>query len=250
MDLAMEGRIALVTGATGGIGRAICEILAAEGAIVVAVHRGEGDRLSDLVARIRDAGGTLEPRVADVTEETGVRTLFEELLDRWGRVDILVNNAGVTLERPFLAVTEAEARPLAEVNLWGAYRLMQHALKPMMLARRGVVVNVTSVLASHGGRGVSAYAMTKAALESLTRVLALELAPKGVRLNAVAPGLIETSMSRSLRRRFGDDLLEKIPMRRAGRPEDVGRAVAWLASDAAAYVTGHVLTVDGGYRLA
>lgn len=252
MDLRLEGSVALVSGATGGIGQAICATLLAEGAQVAALHRGAAARLESVRACARDCGAAdrlLELQL-DLRDAAAMDSAFEQALQRFGAVDILVNNAAVTLERPFLAVPEAEARTLADVNLWGPYRLMQLALKRMMLARRGAVVNVTSVVASYGGRGVSAYAMTKAALETLTRVLALEMAPKRVRLNAVAPGLIDTPMSRPLRHRSAVAALEHIPLGRVGQPEEVARAVAWLASDhAAGYVTGQVLTLDGGYCL-
>jgi 3-oxoacyl-[acyl-carrier protein] reductase len=252
MDLGLTDRVALVSGASGEIGQAICAVLLDEGAIVAALHRGTRDPLTSLRERAGSGGSEqkIVPVVAELTDGAAIDTAMQQVLDRCGRIDILVNNAAVTIEGPFLAVPESEARELAEVNVWAAYRLMQLALKPMMRARRGVVVNVSSVVASYGGRGVSAYAMTKAALETLTRVLALEMAPKGVRLNAVAPGLVTTSMSHVLRQRLGAELLGKIPLGRAGMPEEVARAVAWLASDrTAGYMTGQVITIDGGYSL-
>jgi 3-oxoacyl-[acyl-carrier protein] reductase len=176
MDLGLTDRVALVSGASGEIGQAICAVLLDEGAIVAALHRGTGDRLTSLRERAGSGGSEqkIVPVVAELTDGTAIDTAMQQVLDRCGRIDILVNNAAVTIEGPFLAVPESEARELAEVNVWAAYRLMQLALKPMMRARRGVVVNVSSVVASYGGRGVSAYAMTKAALETLTRVLALD----------------------------------------------------------------------------
>jgi 3-oxoacyl-[acyl-carrier protein] reductase len=253
LDLDLAGKVALVSGASGGIGQAICRRLLDEGAVVAPLVRGDPEKASDLqhhalvIGRGRRA---VLPLVADLADMSSVEGAFEALQRELGRVDILVNNAGATLETPFLAMAEGQDRKLAEINLWGPMHLIRLALKPMIRARRGAIVNVTSVVASRGGRGVSVYAMTKGALETLTRILAIEVAGRGIRLNAVAPGVIETPMTAPLRRRRGLNLLDKIPMQRIGQPEDVANAVTWLASDiVSGYVTGQVITVDGGYSL-
>jgi len=253
MDLGLEGKTVIVSGVTGAIGESICEGFLREGAAVVALHRGGEERLGPFKQRLKAEGvdvGRLTSVEADITDAEACEAAIGWTLERHDRIDVLVNNAGATLERPFLATTEEEARRLTEVNLWGAVRLTRLVLRPMLLARSGAVVAVTSVLASRGGRGASVYASSKAALEALTRSLAIEMAPKGIRLNAVAPGVIETSMSARLRRRRAVSLLDRVPMGRVGTPSEVTPAVLLLASErAASYITGQVVVVDGGIGL-
>jgi len=253
VDLGLEGKTVLVTGASGAIGEAVCEAFVREGAVVAALHRGSEERLEPLRARLDAAGlaaDALLPIAADLTDGDAVEAAVSGLLDARGGIDVLVNNAGTTLEAPFLATTEKDARAVVELNLWGSARLTRLVLKPMLLARRGAIVNVTSVVASRGGRGVSFYASTKAALETLTRTIAVEMAPKGIRVNAVAPGVIDTKMSERLRRRRGETLVARVPMGRVGRPEEVAAAVLWLASETtASYITGQAIVVDGGLSL-
>lgn len=253
MQLGLEERVVMVSGATGAIGESVCRAFVEEGAHVVGLHRGDADRLDPLRESL--VGQALEPACltsvpADLADPDSLDRAVEQVLERFGRIDVLVNNAGTTLERPFLALRPDEVDHLVGVNLTGTLHLTRLVLKPMMRARSGSVVSVTSVVASRGGRGVAVYAATKAALESMTRALAIEMAAKGVRLNAVAPGVIETPMSRRLVRRRRDKLEQSIPLTRLGQPADVAATVLWLASDSvAAYITGQVVVVDGGLGL-
>lgn len=253
MDLGLSGKTVMVSGVTGAIGEAICEAFLREGAVVVALHRGGRERLAGLLGRTADAGldpAAILPVETDLTDGDALEEAVDSVIGARGGIDVLVNNAGVTLEAPFLATSEPKARKVVEVNLWGTMRLTRIVLKPMLLARSGSVVTITSVVARRGGRGVSIYASSKAALETLTRSLAVEMAPKGIRVNAVAPGVIATKMSERLRHRRTDRLLARVPMERVGKPAELAPTVLFLSSDRAApYTTGQVLVVDGGLSL-
>jgi 3-oxoacyl-[acyl-carrier protein] reductase len=198
---------------------------------------------------IRAGGGSAEVVRLDVCLETEAEAACQRIYDSDGRLDILVNAAGLSREAPALAMEDGEWALVLATNLTGAFRLARSAARYMVLGRWGRIIHISSIAASAGGRGQAGYAASKAGLEALSRVLALELGRKGVAVNAVAPGVIETAMSERVRREHGPALLEEIAVRRFGSPEDVAAAVAFLASDAAAYITGQVLRVDGGLRL-
>ncbi len=240
----LEGRVALVTGASRGIGRAIAQGLAARGATVVAAARG--DHAAGTVADIQAAGGRAEAATLDVTGAEAIDRLIAELVDRLGRIDILVNNAGIARDQLLLRMKRDDWDAVLATNLTAAYGCIQAALKPMIRQRSGRIVNVSSVVGQTGNAGQANYAASKAGLIGLTKAVALEVATRNITVNAVAPGLIETDMTRSVPASAQQGWQARIPLGRLGTPEDVAAAVVFLASDEAAYITGHVLAVNGG----
>ena len=240
----MTGRVALVTGASRGIGRAIARGLAARGAIVVAAARG--DNAAAVTAEIVQDGGRAECVTLDVTDAAGVQTTVASILERLERIDILVNNAGITRDQLMLRMKRDDWDAVLSTNLTAAFSCTQAVLKSMVKQRAGRVINVTSVVGQSGNAGQANYAASKAGLIGFTKALALEVASRNITVNAVAPGLIDTDMTRGLAGSAHDEWAERIPLKRLGTPEDVAAAVAFLASDEAAYITGHVLAVNGG----
>jgi 3-oxoacyl-[acyl-carrier protein] reductase len=240
----LEGRVALVTGASRGIGRAIAMALAARGAAVVACARA--DHARGVVEEIRRAGGQAEAATMDVTDRVEVESVAAATLQRAGRIDILVNNAGVTRDNLVLRMKRDDWDIVLATNLTAAFTCAQVVLKPMLKQRRGRIINITSVVGQSGNAGQANYAASKAGLIGFTKALALEVGSRGITVNAVAPGLIDTDMTRALAAAAQDDWTERIPLARLGTPDDVGSAVVFLASDEAAYITGQVLAVNGG----
>jgi 3-oxoacyl-[acyl-carrier protein] reductase len=234
---------ALVTGGSGGIGAAICRRLAADGRqVLVHAHRNlEAARA--LAAQIAAAGGSAEALAFDVTDAQAARAALEAVLER-GPVQILVNNAGIHDDAAFPGMSEAQWRGVIDVSLHGFYNVTQPLLLPMIRTRWGRVINMSSVSAQAGNRGQVNYAAAKGALISATRALALEVGKRGVTVNAVAPGLIDTAMSAGA---FPDDVVRQlVPLQRAGSAEEVAELVAFLASERAAYITGQTIPINGG----
>jgi 3-oxoacyl-[acyl-carrier protein] reductase len=240
----MEGRVALVTGASRGIGRAIALALAARGAAVVAAARGE--HAQAVVEEIRAAGGQAEAASMDVTDAAAIAGTVAAILARSGRIDILVNNAGITRDQLVLRMKRADWDAVIETNLSATFQCTQAVLKPMLKQRGGRIVSVTSVVGQAGNPGQANYAASKAGIIGFTKSLALEVASRGITVNAVAPGLIDTDMTRAMSSGAQQDWESRIPLGRLGTPDDVAAAVAFLASDEAAYITGQVLAVNGG----
>jgi len=240
----LEGRVALVTGASRGIGRAIAMALACKGAVVVAAARG--DHAAAVAEEIGAGGGTAEAVALDISDADAVETAIAGIVARRGRLDILVNNAGITRDQLLLRMKREDWDAVVATNLTGAFLCAQAAIKPMLKQRSGRIISVTSVVGQAGNAGQANYAASKAGLIGFTKALALEVASRNITVNAVAPGLIDTDMTRAVSATAQQDWAARIPLKRLGRPEEVAAAVAFLASDEAAYITGHVLAINGG----
>jgi len=248
-DLKLDGRLAVVTGGGRGIGRAISERLACAGAHVVLTWTTGQEAAEAVCAAIAADGGEAEARQLDVRDGQAVEAFFADLDKAHRRLDILVNNAGVVRDGLIVTLDDEAWEEVISTNLLGTVRCIRAAARPMMMQRKGAIINLSSIAAQSPNRGQSNYAASKGGIEALTRQVAVELARKNVRVNAVAPGVIETEMSQRVRDEAGDEIKKRILLRRFGRPEDIAGCVHFLASDAAAYITGQVVTVDGGLGL-
>jgi 3-oxoacyl-[acyl-carrier protein] reductase len=242
MDL--SGRVALVTGASRGIGRAIARRLATQGAHVVAAARGQNAQ--PVVDEIVSAGGKADAASLDVTAAGAADDAVKGVLERHGKIDILVNNAGITKDQLMLRMKREDWDVVLATNLTGAFALTQAALKPMIRQRSGRIVSISSVVGQSGNSGQANYAASKAGLIGFSKSVALEVASRGITVNVVAPGLIETDMTRAIAADVRTDWGTRIPLRRLGTPDDVAAAVCFLASDEASYITGQVVAVNGG----
>ena len=240
----LSGRIALVTGASRGIGRAIAARLARQGAHVVAAARGENARA--VADEITAAGGRAEPIPLDVTAQGAAEQTVASIVERHGRIDILVNNAGIARDQLMLRMKRDDWDAVIATNLSAAFALTQAALKPMIRQRGGRIICISSVVGQSGNAGQANYAASKAGLIGFAKAVALEVASRGVTVNVVAPGLIDTDMTRAITDSAREEWAAKIPLRRLGTPDDVAVAVCFLASDEASYITGQVLAVNGG----
>ncbi|HEV2462564.1 MAG TPA: 3-oxoacyl-[acyl-carrier-protein] reductase [Acidobacteriaceae bacterium] len=243
--MSLEGRTALVTGASQGIGRACALKLAKAGARVALAARNQA-KLEEVAAEIRSGGGTAEIFAIDVAGEESIKNGAKAVLASMGTIDILVNNAGITKDTLLLRMKRADWDDVLATNLTGTFLLTQALLSPMVKARWGRIINISSVVGETGQAGQANYAASKAGLIGLTKSLARELASRGITANAVAPGYIETAMTAVLDEKQRGAMLAYIPLGRAGTDEDIANAVAFLASNEAAYITGHVLDVNGG----
>lgn len=247
----LKDQVAIVTGGSRGIGRAIVLALAKEGAKVAFVYKGSTDAAKALEAEVTAAGGIAKAYQADVSDPTAGDTVVGAVLAEWSRVDILVNNAGVIRDKLFVQMEADDWNTVVNTNLAGVFAFCKAVSKQMVFKQRsGRIINVSSIAAEHVNKGQSNYAASKGAVNSFTRVLAAELGARNVLVNAVAPGFIETDMSQAVRNMAGEDNLKKlIPVKRLGKPEDIAAVVVFLASPAAAYITGQIITVDGGLSL-
>jgi len=241
----LQGRIALVTGASQGIGRACALELAKAGATVALAARNEA-KLADVAAEIAAAGGQAAAFSLDIASEDSIKTGAKAILERYGKVEILVNNAGIVRDGLMMRMKRPDWDDVLNTNLTGVFLLTQALLPAMLRNRWGRIVNITSVVGRTGQAGQVNYASSKAGLIGFTRALAREVASRSVTVNAVAPGYIETAMTSFLDEKGREAMLAQIPLARAGTDVDVAQSVAFLASDAAAYITGHVLDVNGG----
>ncbi len=240
----MDGRVAVVTGASRGIGRAIALALGARGASVVAAARA--DHAAGVADEVRRAGGTAAAMTLDVTDAENVGAVVAAVVEQFGRLDVLVNNAGITRDQLLLRMKREDWDAVLATNLTAAFTASQAVLKPMLKQRWGRIINMTSVAGQLGNAGQVNYAASKAGLIGFTKALAHEVASRNITVNAVAPGLIDTDMTRELAQGPREDWAARVPARRLGTPDDVAAAVVFLASDEASYITGHVLAVNGG----
>jgi 3-oxoacyl-[acyl-carrier protein] reductase len=240
----LDGKIAIVTGASRGIGRAIAMTMAAQGATVVAAARG--DNAAGTVAEIAAAGGKADVAAADVADPAAIDALVSGTLERHGRIDILVNNAGITRDQLMLRMKRDDWDQVIATNLTASFALSQAAIKPMLKQRAGRIINISSVVGQTGNAGQVNYAASKAGLIGFSKALARELASRNITVNVVAPGLIETDMTKAITEKAHGDWTAQIPLGRLGTTADVAAAVCFLASDEASYITGQVVAVNGG----
>jgi 3-oxoacyl-[acyl-carrier protein] reductase len=243
--MAFSERVALVTGASQGIGKACAIRFASAGATVALAARGK-EKLNEVVEQITQLGGKAEAFQLDVGDEEQIKSVFKEVISRFGKLDILVNNAGITKDQLVMRMKRADWDSVLNTNLTSAYLCIQQAISSMLKQRWGRIVNITSIFGQIGQAGQANYAASKAGLIGLTMAIAREVASRNITCNAVAPGFIETAMTSALGKDFRQNAVKMIPLGRVGAAEDVANAVAFLASDEAGYITGHVLNVNGG----
>ncbi len=244
-----EGKTALVTGGSRGIGRACVARLVQEGAKVALVYHSNKDAADSLIEELADAPGEVQAFQADVRDSKRAHELVDQLVEQWESLDVLVNSAGIVADGLLGAMTAEQWQSVIETNLGGTYNYCHAVTQPMMMQRRGSVVNISSTASDFPARGQVNYAASKGGINGMTRAMAKELAARNVRVNAVAPGMIETDMSQVIRGIAGDQIKKAIPLKKIGQAEEVAVAVAFLASDDASYITGQILMVDGGLSL-
>ena len=246
MSADLSDKIALVTGGGRGIGRAICLELAARGATVIVNYNRSAASAADVLAQIESTGGSGRTMQTDVSDAEQVAALFKTITSEYGKIDILVNNAGMTRDNVIMMMKPEDFDVVIDTNLRSCWLCCKTAARSMMRKRSGSIINITSVVGIAGNGGQTNYAASKAGIIGLTKSLAKEVAVRGIRVNAVAPGFVETDMTADLADDLRKKAIEAIPLGRMGAPQDIAKAVAFLASDAAAYITGQTLIVDGG----
>ncbi len=244
----LQGKVALVTGASKGIGRAIAVALGREGAHVIVNYNGSEEQAKETCKLIEENGGSCESMRFNVAEEITMEAM-KSILEKHGKLDILVNNAGITKDGLLMRMTDADFESVLDVNLKGAFHTIRAASKQMLKQRSGRIINISSVSGIMGNAGQANYSASKAGLIGLTKATARELASRGITVNAVAPGFIETDMTDKLSDTVKENACKQIPLGKMGNPEDIAEAVVFLASEKAAYITGQVLCVDGGMAM-
>lgn len=245
----LNDKVALVTGAGSGIGKEIAKMLAAKGAQVIINYMHSKESAEAAAADIRAAGGNAECIQCSVNDFAAVQAMIKEIVKKYGRIDILVNNAGITKDNLLMAMKEEEFDDVIDVNLKGTFNTMRHVYRQMLKQKSGSIINISSVSGVLGNPGQVNYAASKAGIIGMTKSMARELASRGIRVNAVAPGFVETPMTDKLPEAAREAGLAQIPMGRFAKAEEIASAVCFLASDEAAYITGQVLCVDGGMAM-
>lgn len=245
----LSGKIALVTGASRGIGRQTARTLADCGAVVIVNYNGSVQKAEEVVKEIKENGGEAEAVRCDVSQYDKAQELIAGIVKKYGRLDILVNNAGITRDNLIMKMSEEDFDAVLSTNLKGAFNCVKHVSRQMLKQKSGRIINISSVSGVMGNAGQANYCASKAGLIGLTKSVARELGSRGITVNAVAPGFIETEMTEALPDSVKEAMGEQIPLKRFGRTEDVAETVAFLASDKAAYITGQVISVDGGMAM-
>jgi 3-oxoacyl-[acyl-carrier protein] reductase len=245
----LAGKTALVTGGSRGIGRAIVWELARQGARVAFVYHSNTEAADQLVKELELDQREVIAIQADVADLDSADTVVTSVLEKWEQIDILVNNAGIIRDGLLATMDQEQWQAVIDTNLGSVYRFTHAVTRPMMSQRHGRIINISSVASHFGNPGQANYAASKGGIEGMTRCLATELGRRGITVNAIAPGFIETDMTEAIRSVAEKEIVKRVSVRRLGRPDDIAHATAYLASDEASYVTGHVLVVDGGLTL-
>jgi 3-oxoacyl-[acyl-carrier protein] reductase len=257
LDSGLAGKVAVVTGGSRGIGRAIVLLLAAEGVDVTFFYRENATAAGEVVAAGKGISGTEPPTFSgniaaekvDIRDSQACAAAVERVAERCGRIDILVNNAGMIRDNQLAAMDDDDVTVVLDTNVGGVFNVVRAVAPHMIVQRSGKIINLSSVAGEKGGRGQTNYAASKGAINAFTRALAVELAPRNITVNAVAPGVIETEMSQDVREMAGDTVTARILLKRYGKPEEVAYAVWFLASRFADYVTGQIINIDGGFKM-
>lgn len=242
----LKNKVALVTGASRGIGRAIALTLSGYGAIVVVNYCGSKDKADEVVNQIKENGGTAVAYQADIADFEAVKTMFSDIIKEYGRINILVNNAGITRDNLILKMSEEDFDAVIHTNLKGVFNCLKQASRIMLKQKEGRIINISSISGVVGNPGQANYCAAKAGVIGITKSLAKELGSRGITVNAVAPGYINTDMTAVLKDDLKEKVTELIPLKRLGEVEDIAETVAFLASDKASYITGQTIQVDGG----
>ncbi len=242
----LDGKVALVTGASRGIGRAIAIALAKEGASVAVNYAGNSEKAGQVVSEIKEIGSEAVAIQGDVTDADSVTAMVKSVAEQFGKIDILVNNAGITRDNLLIRMKEDDWDSVINTNLKGVFLCTKAVSRPMMKQRQGRVINISSVVGVSGNAGQANYTAAKAGVIGLTKTSAKELAARGITVNAIAPGFIETDMTNDLNEEVGEQMRKQIPLGRFGSPEDVAKTVVFLASEDSSYITGQTIQVDGG----